>query len=546
MRLDRSILCALCVLCGCTLPAETVFRRPLERVVSMDPLRASSAYDSRAVQLVYEPLLDVDYYARPYRLAPGLCDLPAVSSNGLVYTFTIRDGARFADDACFPGGKGRPVTAADIVYSLTRLGDPKNASSGMWVVEGLAQSEAVDARTVRFTLKKPIHHFPWLMSMTYCGVVPREAVERYGAGFGQIAVGSGPYRLESWWRNHRMVFARNLSWRGWPETDAAFAARFPACAAAAPYDKVEYLVVDDVSTQWLMFLSGEVEFLGEVSRDNWDAVVGPDGHLAGGLEEKGVLLHGIPTLEVAYVGFNMDDPVVGSNRKLRQALNCAFDFAAWKKFFNNRIDPCDGPVPHGVEGRLETPFAFAYNVEKAKALLVEAGYPGGIDPKTGKRLVLSICLGRATQDIRESTELMQAFLDRVGVSLEPRYMTWDSYLKTLNDRQAQLFRIAWVGDYPDAENFLQLFYSKNVSPGPNHTNYANPAFDRAYEEAMAAITDAARDAAWARAQEIVREDCPWIFLNFQKAYSLCWNRVLGYIPSDFPYGMEKHLRTEAR
>lgn len=507
------------------------YRRPLERVASMDPINASAVYDSRSVSLVYEPLLEVDYEARPYRLKSGACDLPKVSEDRLVYTFRLRDGVRFQDDPCFPDGKGREATADDIVYSLGRLRDKNNASSGMWTMDNVSDVKAVDARTVAITLKKPFHVFPWLMAMAYSAIVPHEAVEKYGTSFGLHAVGTGPYRLTEWWRNYRMVFMRDPSWRGWAEI-----------GNPAPYDKIEYVVVGDASTQWLMFLGKEVDGLGGVDRNNWDAVVGPDGKLVPSLYEKGVRLLAAPTLQVMYVGVNMDDPLLGKNKKLRQALNCAFDAPAWKNFLNDRVEPADGPLPPGVDGRLETPFAYSFNVEKAKRLLEEAGFPGGIDPKTGKRLVIPIALGRADQSAREEVELLQGFYDRVGIKLEPQFMTWAAYLKAVSDGHTTLFMLGWVGDYPDAENFLQLFHSKNCSPGANHGNYRNPEFDKCYDEAMAATTPEARRKAWTRAQEIVREDCPWIFLYFPKAFSIMWDHVGNYRLTDFPYGTEKYLR----
>ena len=505
------------------------YRRALERVASMDPLQAASVPDSKAISLVYEPMLEVNYVARPYTLKPCLCDLPEVSSNGLVYTYRIRTGARFQDDPCFAEGKGRPVTAEDVRFSLARLADKSNASSGMWTMDPVAQVEAMDARTVRVTLKKPLHVFPWLTAMAYWAAVPREAVEKYGEKFNEHAVGSGPYRLTDWWRNHRMVFTRDPSWPGWKEIKTK------------PCDTLEFLVVDDASTQWLMFLAGELDFLGELSRDNWDAIVEPDGTLSADLKAKGMSLFASPIMQVSYIGINMRDPLLGPNKKLRQALNCAFDFPVWRRFLNNRVEACDGPVPPGVNGRLETPFPYAFNLEKAKKLMVEAGFPDGIDPKTKKRVTIQLAIGHATQSAREQAELLQSFYEKIGVRLEPQFMTWAAYLKAVSDGHVSLFMLGWVGDYPDAENFLQLFHSKNVSPGANHSNYVNPAFDRLYDAAMAAKTSAERDAFWRKAQEIVREDCPWIFLNFPKAHALAWNRLRNYIPTDFPYGTEKYL-----
>ena len=562
----RYVLFAI-VLAAVQAGGETVFRRSMERVSSMDPAQSATLSGSRAVQLVYEPLLEFDYRARPYRLVPGLAEaLPEVQSNGLAYVIRLHSEARFQADPCFGADeagrpRGRAVVAEDVVYSLKRLGDRRVASPGEWLVldtvagmrafseasmAGAATDyalpvsglEALDARTVRITLARPVHQFVWYLAMSYTAVVPREAVEFYGSGFGSHAVGTGPYRLAGWRRNHQMTFARDPAWRGWREGPAAAG----AAGGGVPFDRVVYSVIDDVSTQWLCFLSGELDFLGEIARDNWDVVIDGAGELGEPLRRRGVTLHSIPTLQVMYVGINMDDPVLGPNRALRQALNRAFDGAAWIRFYNDRILACDGPVPPGIEGRLETPFPHAFDLEAARALMREAGYPDGIDPKTGRRLELTLDLGRASQDMRESTELMESFFARIGISLKTQYHNWPTFLRRVSNRQSQLFRVGWVGDYPDVENFLQLFYSKNVSPGPNRVNYVNPEFDRLYEAACAATDMAERNRFWMQAQEMTREDCPWIFLHFQKTYSLCHERVLNYVPSDFPYGSEKYLR----
>ena len=567
MRIKVKQVCALALL-ALSVRGETVFRRSLDRVSSLDPATASSIYASRAVSLVYETLLEFDYHARPYRLIPGLAEsLPEVQSNGCVYLVHVRPSARFQPDPCFgQDAQGRPVgravTADDVVYSLKRLADRRLVSPGAWLVEDAivgmrtfadlsAQGtrtdysppilglRAVDPHTVRIELVRPMHQFLWYLALSYSAVVPHEAVSFYGEAFGDHAVGTGPYRLTKWRRNHDMIFARDPAWRGWSEGSAAA----KAGDAEVPFDRIEYRVIDDVSTQWLCFLAGELDFLGEVSRDNWDVVFDGSGGLSEALRRRGVTMSVIPTLEVAYIGLNMDDPVLGHNRALRQALNCAFDGEAWERFFNHRTVRCDGPVPPGTDGRLNTPFAYAYNLDKARALLREAGYPDGIDPKTGRRLELTLDLGRTSQDIRESSELIASFLEKIGIALKPQYYNWPTFLRRVSSRQSQMFRIGWTGDYPDAQNFMQLFYSANVSPGPNRANYVDPDFDRLYESACSAMDPAERNRCWAQAQERVRQDCPWIFLHFQKSYSLCNKSVLNFQPSDFPFGSEKYLRT---
>ena len=480
--------------------AVAVFTRPMERVSTVDPMKVQSMYDSRASKLIYESVLAIDYAERPYKLVPGACELPEVSEDGLTYRFRMRQ---------------KELTAQNVVDNLERIRNPTNASPSGYMLVKVASMRALDREHLEIRLKERQHVFPWMLS--YAGIMKPDGE------------GTGPYRLKSWWKNHEMVFER----------------RHPAAAggvSADGFDEVRYLVIDDVSTQWLMFLKGEIDMLGEISRDNWDSIIRGDGKLDPELIAQGVRLCESPTLDVLYLGMNMRDPVLGPNRKLRQALNCAFDYPAWERFYNGRIQPCDGPVPNGVDGRLKTPFPYAFDLEKAKRLMAEAGYPDGIDPKTGRRLVLTLAIGRASQDSREAGELTAAFYEKIGIKLEMQFMTWDAFLRSVNDGRVQLYRMGWVGDYPDAENFLQLFHSRNVSPGANHSNYVNPEYDKAYDAAMASVTAEERNRHWAKCQEIVREDCPWVFTHYPKTYSLIRRRVGNYIPGAFPYGNEQFYK----
>ena len=521
------------------------FTRMLERVSTMDPAMATSVYDAHAVQLVYETPLEIDYKARPYRLVPGFCELPEVSSDGLTYVFKVKSksevGQRKSNLHCTTTTD--IYDSANVVRSLERLRDPKVVSPNGWIMKDVDVIKALGPRAVAIRLKRRCHFFPWLMALSACGVV------------GPNGEGSGPYELTHWRKNHEMVFKRK-SEPEYPPSEASCAAGAMRgvgvgqrnsnlhCTTTTTnydlFDTIRYLVVDDASTQWLMFLKGELDFLESVSRDNFDSIVGADGRLDAALEKAGVRLFSIPTLEVLHFGINMRDPVLGPNRRLRQALNAAFDYPAWEKFYNGRILPCSTPVPPGVDGRLERRAPYAFDLEKAKRLMAEAGYPGGIDPKTGHRLVLTMSIGRASQESREAGELAAAFYEKIGIKLELAFMTWDAFLKAVNEGRVQMFRMGWVGDYPDAQNFLQLFYSKNASPGPNHANYANPEFDREYDAALASASAADRNRHWARCQEIVMEDCPWVFTHVNKAYSLVRPTVKNYVPTDFPYGVEKY------
>ncbi|MBR4615501.1 MAG: hypothetical protein IKO55_07845, partial [Kiritimatiellae bacterium] len=134
----------------------------------------------------------------------------------------------------------------------------------------------------------------------------------------------------------------------------------------------------------------------------------------------------------------------------------------------------------------------------------------------------------------------------IGVKLELVFQTWDAFLKSVNEGRVQLYRMGWVGDYPDAQNFLQLFHSENKRPGPNHSDYESEAFDREYALALESATAEERNAHWRRCQEILREDCPWVFTHFNKSNMLVRPSVGNYIPSVFPYGAEEHFTVTER
>ena len=545
-----------------------ILRRTIERVPSLDPVKAQSVGASRVVGLVYEPLLEYDYAKRPYELRGCLAEaLPEVSADGLELTVRLRPGVFFGPDACFaPEGApptSRELTAEDVVYSFKRLADAKVSTGSWWVLAGrIAGLDAFHEATTDWTrptdydapveglradgrhmfrlrLTQPMPQLPWLLALPCCSVVPREAVERYGLEeFGQREVGTGAFRLAGWRRNYRMSFERR------PGRDTARDATpdLGDAEGAVPVERLEFVVMDDASTRWMAFVSGMLDIEGSIPRDNLDSALTPDGSLAPALARRGIRLVRQPGLSTFYIGINMDDPVLGPNKKLRQALNAAYAFSEWAPLNPGLGVAAAGPVPPNVEGRLETPFPYAENLNRAKKLLAEAGYPDGIDPATGHRLVLRIELGQTDQETRETTELMAAFYARIGIVLEASYNNWPAFLRKVRHREAQLFRVGWFADYPDAENFLQLFYGPNASPGPNRSNYANPAFDALYVEAVRTTDAGRRLDLYRRMQDILREDCPWVFLHHRCENALVHDRVRNFQMHDFPYGMEKHYR----
>ena len=572
---------------------EMVMFGETSRIRTLDPVRAGDVASSMAIGRIYETLLEYHYLDRPYRVIPALAeDLPEISEDGLVYTFRIRPGIYFQDDPCFveTGGRGRELTAEDFVYGIKRVADAKNASTGFWAfndrivglnefraastsdeptdydleVEGL---RALDRYTLQLTLKRPYPQMLWILTMHYAAAVAREAVEYYGEDIRRNPVGTGPYVLKDWRPNYRIEFVRNPKWQEtgrverYPETGAPGDLEAGLLADAGqpiPFiDRVIQYVVGDPSTQWLMFLRGQFELSG-ISRDNWDAVLTEDRGLSEELKERGIRMSTSPTLTIFYYGFNMTDPVVGQsddpevdrrNRALRQALTSALNTELWERFYHHRMTRPTSPIPRGIVGYVPREMRFPFDLEKARQLLAEAGYPDGRDPATGRRLQIELELGSADNpEVRQATELFADFMNEIGVVIVPSYNNWPTFLGKIQRGQAQMFGLGWVADYPDAENFLQLFYGPNVSPGPNHARYRNADFDELYEIARVMHDSPERTDLYQQMADTVVEDAPWIFHGQPVAYGLYHSWLHNYKRHDFPYTMGKYYRidTEAR
>jgi len=569
-------------------PGETVLYGQTSRIRGLDPGISGEVSSSKAISKIYEGLLQYDYLARPYKVIPALAEsMPEVSEDGLIYTFKIRKGIYFHDNPCFPDGKGRELKAADFIYSFKRVADVKNASSGFWVfnnrikgindfhdaskgeeptdygmeVEGL---KALDDYTLEIALLEPYPQLLYILAMHYAFAVPHEAVEYYGREIVNHPVGTGPYELVEWRRNSRIEFYRSPKWaetgrvetyptNGLPEQVET--GLLEDAGKSIPFnDRIIQYVIDDSTTEWMMFLAGQMGS-SSISPDNWDAVVMPDKSLNSSLENRNIELISSPYTAVYYLGFNWDDPIVGEvadpvqnerNRKLRQALSCAYEFDVMNQFMNNRLYPVEGPIPSPLAGELKEPSPYRFSLEKAKRLLAEAGYPDGIDQSTGRRLEINIELGSADSNTRQSTALLADMFEKIGVVLKANYNTWPAFIEKMNRRQAQTFRLAWVADYPDAENFLQLFYSKNESPGPNHSNYRNAEIDRLYEKIRVMPDTPERTELYEKMANIIVEDAPWIFQFQPMSFSVKHGWIENYVPHDYPYGMSKYWRVNPK
>jgi oligopeptide transport system substrate-binding protein len=515
------------------------------QVRSLDPAQMSDSASTSICDQIYEGL--VSYDQTTLEVVPGLAESWEVSPDGTLYTFHLRSGARFIDDPCFADGKGREFTAEDVRYSFTRICDPLAMSLGSWLVEDRVQGaaeyverrqqlldehpefwkldigeleadrvegfEAVGDRTFRIHLVEPFAPFLKVLAMAYFRVTAPEAVRAYGAignppgadTFFRHPVGTGPFMLAKWEPDVEIVLVRNP---GYWERDTE--------GRPLPHiDGVHIVSRRDPHTAFMEFEEGRSDLTGVPDQD-WDRVMNQDKTLKQPFAGR-YTFQTTPRYQVTYHGFDMQNPPFGTNKKLRQALNLAVDRDAIIREVNRGVGtPAYGPIPPGLAGYDPSEHRWQYDLEHAKQLLAEAGYPGG----EGLDEQVLYVSGTGEAPDREAVALMDQ-MAKIGIKIRLKMQPWTLHLESIDRHEARLFSLGWIADYPDAENFLALFHSRKFSPdGPNSTFYANPDFDALYDRAMTELDTAKREELYRQASAIIVDDCPWLFTTYAETIEL--------------------------
>ncbi len=486
-----------------------------------------------------------------------------VSDDGKVFTIKIKKGVLFQDDPCFPNGKGRELTAEDFVYSWKRVADLNNNSQN-WsfladrivglnefrdytageedpdydrLVEGL---KALDKYTLRIELTKRLPQVLYVLAHLPTAAVAREAVACYGDEIAGHPVGTGPFRLLKWKRGFGVILERNPSWRGetYPYPDEGQPPE-PDAGKPIPFvDRAEYRIIEEAQPAWLTFLSGESDISG-IPKDFFSQTIKNE-RLSDDMVEKGIKLITAPDPSVFYLGFNMEDPVVGKNKPLRQAISLAINRDEYiQVFLNGRGIPANGPIPPtfpSYDPDYKNPYS-RFDLDLAVEKLREAEKIHG-----GPIPTLVMDFGGADSTTRKMGEYYTNALAKIGLELSPEYNTWPKFQDKIKSKACQVFTLGWVADYPDAENFLFLFYGQNVSPGPNSANYVNPEFDALFEKATMMFDSPERRAEYRKLAQMVVEDCPWVFLLHPKGYTLYYDWVKNIHVNHFASGTLKYRR----
>ncbi len=563
-------------------PERKVLRVPLRaRIGNLDPVRGGTQYSSLASSPIFERLVDYRYPRRPFQLRPALAiALPEVSADGRVYSFELRPGVRFQDDPAFrsTGGRGPELTTDDVFYSIRRMCDAHWGPTGYWLfegrIEGLDRYKAeeaerrarhaaegrldrfrfdydrpieglrkIDDRRFEIVLTQPFPQLLYVLAMPYASIVPREAVEHYDLEFGNRPVGTGPYRVREFRRGSWLILERNPTWHGesFPtdldSTELALGMGDYAGRDLPFIDRIVLEIFEQDQPMWLKFRRGDLD-LTQVPSEYWPTVFRKDATARPELEEKGIRAHPLPLLDLIYWGFNMEDPVWGQPPEMklvRRAIGYAVDLEARNHaFYNGRNTLYQGPIPPGLEGFV--PGHRARDLDAARALMARAGHPVPMLPEGSAGMVESLPPLRYEtsrgSNSQEQAQMLKRQLAEIGIRLEASFNSFPELNDKLKKRKAQFFGLAWGADYPDAENFLQLFYGPNASPGSNNFNFADAEYDSLFEAAKTMLPSPERTQIYTRLREIVIDQAPMIGSMARTRNYLVQRRLRNFRPEE--------------
>jgi len=530
--MHRSIIHIFCTLVGLTLfscggnssdNGKKVFNMNLDQnLTSLDPAFSRNQNAMWMTNQIFNGLVQID---SNLNTLPCIAKTWTTSPDGLTYTFILRNDVYFHADTLFKHteeGKGRKVTAADFVYSFYRLIDPKIASSGGWIfsdkVKDSTSFKAINDTTFQISLIKPIPAFMNMLTTQYCSVVPREVVAHYGKDFRSHPIGTGPFKFKYWKEDEILVLIKNEHY--WEK----------AGDQQLPYlDAVKVTFISDKQSAFMNFIKKDLDFFDKVDGSYRDDILTKSGNMTAKYKGK-FNLRKRPYLCTEYVGIMVDtNAAITKNsplryKKVRQAINYAIDKPKLIKYLRNGvgIPATSGFVPQGMPGFDSTAVkGYHYNPRKAAALLAEAGFPNGKGMP-----VLTLSTSTTYKDL---IEFVQGELGDLGIRVKVDVSHSASLRDLMSKNEVNFFRGSWIADYPDGENYLAVFYSKNKVPtGPNYTAYYNDEFDRLFEQSFYISDPKKRYEMYQQMDRMVMEYGNMIPIFYDQSVTMTQNNITGY------------------
>lgn len=488
-------------------------------IVTLDPAFARDQAHTWVCNQLYNGLVQLD---DSLYIKPSIAHSWEISPDGLTYTFHLRGDVYFHNNPIF-NNESRKVTAKDATFSLLRLLDPKTASPGAWVLSKVRWTDnqpdikAINDSTLTIVLTQPFPPFLSILSMPYCSVIPQEAVDYYGKEFRIHPVGTGPFQMQNWVENIKLVLTKNPHY-----FEKSGDTALPLLNGVA----ISFLI--DKMTAFMEFAKGNFDFMSGIDPSYKDELLNKSGELKKKYQDRFSLL-GQPFLNTEYLAILVDTTMGAVNasplaiKQVRQALNYGFDRNKMLRYLRNNIgEPgIKGIVPNGMPSfDKNADYGYDYQPEMARELLREAGF-NAQNPVPPISLV-------TTPDYLDLLKFAQAQWQEVGMTVAIEVSPPASVREMKAQCKLPFFRASWIADYPDEENYLSLFCSENFSPqGPNYTHFSNASYDSIYRTAMLENDPKKRTTYYRQLDRIIMEEAPIVVLYYDESVRIVQKNVHG-------------------
>jgi ABC-type transport system substrate-binding protein len=487
---------------------EQVFRyNEHTNISSLDPAFAKNQANIWAVNQLFNGLVQLD---DDLNIQPDIAKKWTISNDGETYVFSLRKDVKFHKHSLFGNDSSRVVKAQDFEYSFNRLLDGSITSPGRWVLQNVKSFKAENDTLFSIQLNKSFPPFLGLLSMKYCSVVPKEIVDYYGTDFRSNPIGTGPFKFKLWIENEKLVLRKNNYYH---EKENNY---------KLPYlEAVAITFLPDKQSEFLQFIQGNLDFLNSIDPSYKDDILTSQGNLNPRYSDKINIKTGA-YLNTEYLGILMDANISETNSELiRKAVNYGFDRVKMIKYLRNGIGTpaMNGFIPKGLPS-FNNLKGYSYQPEKATKLINEyKENSGNINP--------SITISTNSQYV-DLCEYIQRELQNVGLVVNIDVMPPSTLRQSKANGKLSIFRASWIADYPDAENYLSLFYSKNFAPnGPNYMHFSNEQFDTWYEASIKTTENDVRYKLYQKMDSLIIAKAPVVPLYYDQVVRFTQKNITG-------------------
>ncbi len=479
-----------------------------KNIGSLDPAFAKDNADIWAINQLFNGLVQMD---DSLLVKPSIAKKWSISDDGLSYNFTLKKGIYFHKHKLFGKDSTRQVIASDFEYSFNRLLDKNVASSGQWIFNKVDSFKALNDSVFNITLKQPFPAFLGLLTMKYCSVVPKEITSHYGSEFRSNPIGTGPFKFKRWEENIKLVFRKNENYFETTKDGQ----KLPHLEAVA----ITFL--PDKQSEFMQFIQGNLDFLNSLDASYQDEILTTKGEL----RDKYISTINInrgPYLNTEYLAFYMDSDLNEiQSKQIREAINYGFDRKKMMTYLRNGIGIAanGGFIPKGLPG-YNANIGYTYQPIKAKKLIAE--YKAQNNNKTPEVTITT------TSNYLNFCEYIQRELTKIGLNINVDVIPASTLKEGKANGKLDLFRASWVADYPDAQNYLSLFYTENFAPnGPNYTHFTNPDFDKWYNQAFSTTKASERIKLYAKMDSLVIKNAPIVPLYYDEVIRFTQKNIIG-------------------